>query len=630
VPEGWVGPSELKCRDGSGGDIELIQRHHRVAVLPPSLHHTGEPYAIYDERTGQSSPLWDVRELPDLPPEWLDDLRRDPPRVDAHAEADPSQVRAFADKYTRERWPSMLAPIAEEVRAEPTETRNTARDKLCQAAREARAGCYPFGRAVDEIRQAAEQSYTRRGRTLDETDFARSVAYAVAQAAAEPMAELRRRVARANKFTSPTTLRLAERALAPGGRWHPDRRSAGVAGNKVEASWTPVDVRSARLGQSAAPPSILARADGACLFYRRKVHSVHGESESGKSWLVQCAAAEVLSAGEPVLYIDFEDDAGPVAERLIRLGVPEAIVDNPAMFSYIRPDASPDAATETAAFSALLSQHYSLAVVDGVTDAMGLFGLSGKDNDDVAAWQRKLPRALARATGAAVVCVDHVSKDPDTRGRFALGGQHKMAGLDGAAFVVEMAQPFAVGLAGMATVRVGKDRPGRIRSLGGRWRKRDRTQLIANFRLDSSDTERTVWSLDVPGIDTDEDDPADQGRSAAVFRPTWCMEKVSRYWEVTDDLAQRSTTKTEKALADEQRDSGRRIGRDTWRVAVDRLVAEGYAEFEPGPRKSHLHTIVRPYREADDPQSDRYTDPAAEPRKIRMRRHQLDAEASAS
>jgi len=72
---------------------------------------------------------------------------------------------------------------------------------------------------------------------------------------------------------------------------------------------------------------------------------------------------------------------------------------------------------------------YGLAVIDGVTDSMGLFGLFGKDADDVARWHRTLPKAVASKTGAAVVCVDHVAKDSQTRGRFALGSQHKMAGL---------------------------------------------------------------------------------------------------------------------------------------------------------------------------------------------------------
>jgi hypothetical protein len=97
---------------------------------------------------------------------------------------------------------------------------------------------------------------------------------------------------------------------------------------------------------------------------------------------------------------------------------------------------------------------------------MGMFGLSTKDADDVAQWHRVLPKAIARNTQLRS-CVSITSpRTPNTRGRFALGSQHKMAGLSGAAYVVEMEQPFAVGQAGLASVRVGKDRPGLVRGLG--------------------------------------------------------------------------------------------------------------------------------------------------------------------
>lgn len=377
-------------------------------------------------------------------------------------------------------------------------------------------------------------------------------------------------------------------------------------------SWRPVDVGKARRGVGATPPTILTRSDGACLFYRGKVHSVHGESESGKSWLVQCAAVECLLRGEPVLYIDFEDEAGAVADRLVRLGVPSAIVDDPAMFAYLHPEAPPSTDRERAAFEALLDGTYSLAVIDGVTDSMGLFGLSGKDADDVAKWHRVLPKAVARHTGAAVVCVDHVAKDANTRGRFALGSQHKIAGLSGAAYVVEMEHPFAVGQAGRASVRVGKDRPGRVRGLGGRWRKSDRTQHIADLHLDSTDSESSTWVLELPrgaGSSTDVDE-ATTGTPGKVFRPTWFMEQVSRYWEEADDPAERTNNKTVNAMCAERKEQGKTQYRQRWRDAIKFLVDEGFAKAEPGARESEIHVVVKPYRQLDDPLCDEYS-PAA-------------------
>lgn len=620
VPDDWRGITVLKAEDGGSGHVELIQRHHRLAAVPPSHHHTGARYRIYDERTGLE--LVDGRvppleEWPKLPGGWVDGVRVTAARAVA-GEATDEAVEQFAAEHIEgdQLW-HLAEYVVPPVRNAASETRNAAFDALHEAARMARVGWYPWATARDEIESAARESYTARGGAFDEGEFVRSARRAVAQAMAEPLAELQKRAERRLSQQSGQT--LARRALAPGGPWHPDTfwpslRNAAPAETEEDEqpSWAPVDVGAARRGGGSAPPTVLTRSDGARLFYRAKVHSVHGESESGKSWLVQCAAAELLLLGEPVLYVDFEDEAGAVAERLIRLGVPVEIVENPVLFAYVRPEAPPSTKFERAAFEGLLSTPYSLAVVDGVTDSMGMFGLSTKDADDVARWHRELPKAIARSTGAAVVLVDHVSKDTNTRSRFALGSQHKMAGLSGAAYVVEMEQPFAVGQAGTASVRVAKDRPGRVRGLGGRWRKSDRTQHVADLRLDSTDDERTTWALTVPE-DAGESTETDNARPAvgkSKTRPTWFMERVSRYWEEADNPGDRSHNKTVKAMCDERKEQGKVQHRDKWRDAIALLEADGYAASVDGPRDSKLYSVVKPYRQHLDPLSS-YSETAA-------------------
>lgn len=77
----------------------------------------------------------------------------------------------------------------------------------------------------------------------------------------------------------------------------------------------------------------------------------------------------------------------------------------------------------------MLARPYDLAVIDGVTEAFAVFGVSSVDNDEVTTWGRQVPRKIAQRTGAAVVVVDHVTKG---RGRFAIGAQAKMSYLTGA------------------------------------------------------------------------------------------------------------------------------------------------------------------------------------------------------
>jgi len=601
APEGWEGKAALKSDDGSDGHIDLIQRHLRLMVVPPSYHRTGTRYKVYDERSGNEvlgGVIPPVAEWPELPDSWVDELRVDSIKAGA-GEATDEQVERFTAECVRSEQPWHLSEyIVPSVRNADGSTRNAARNALCEAARTARVGWCPWAHAVDQIEQATRDRYAERGEMFDLADFARSVKLAVSEANAENLPDLEVRYAG----------RLADeeakkRAVAGIEDWAPTIVNAASDASDGSPSWAPVDVRAARDSRSVLLPTILKRSDGPCLFYRGRIHSVHGETESGKSWLVQCATAECLLIGEPVLYLDFEDEAGAVAERLVRLGVPAEVVQDPALFVYVHPEAPPTTERERQAFDALLDDIYSLAVVDGVTDSMALFGLSGMDADDVARWHRELPKAVAHRTGAAVVCVDHVAKDSQTRGRFALGSQHKIAGLSGAAYVVEMEQPFAVGQAGRASVRVGKDRPGQVRSLGGRWRKSDRTQHVADLLLDSTDAERTIWALDRPSHGGASTDTNDGKPSKTTFRPTWFMEQVSRYWEETDAATERTNSKTIAAMCEERKAQDKPQHRQHWRDAIKVLEAEAFVRTEVGARESIVYTVIKPYRQQDDPLS---------------------------
>ena len=222
-------------------------------------------------------------------------------------------------------------------------------------------------------------------------------------------------------------------------------------------SWSRIDLTAILDGSiEPARPTMMPRTDGKCLVYPGLVHSLHGESESGKSWIVEHESSRQLQAGGRVLYIDAESDPAAVVSRLRLLGcTPEQITQG---FDYRRPETRPDMDLE--GWEDMMSRRYDFAVIDGVTDAMSLFGRGSNDNDDIATWMRLFPRQLARATGAAVVLVDHVTKSTDGRGRFAIGGQAKMASLDGAAYSVDVVDPMGVGLKGRLRLRVAKDRPG--------------------------------------------------------------------------------------------------------------------------------------------------------------------------
>ncbi len=236
-------------------------------------------------------------------------------------------------------------------------------------------------------------------------------------------------------------------------------------------TWQPIDLTAALAGADVEPLSIMRRSDGVCLLYRGRIHAFQGESESLKSWAAQFAVQQVIAGGEDVLYVDFEDDAAGVVARLLALGL--ATEEIAAHLVYIRPEeplrTHRDEATPGAADLAtvLASRRFALAVIDGVTESMTTEGLDLLSNADIAVWMRRLPRRIARE-GPAVLLLDHLAKARESQGRYAIGGQHKLAGLTGAAFKFTATKYLsrATGTApveGRVVLTVEKDRPGHVR-----------------------------------------------------------------------------------------------------------------------------------------------------------------------
>lgn len=361
------------------------------------------------------------------------------------------------------------------------------------------------------------------------------------------------------------------------------------------STWQPVDLTDVLDGEWLPPePELMRRTDGRCLLYRGMVHTFQGESESGKSMLAQAVAAEVLGDGGRVLYLDFESDRGTVAPRILALGA--ARDDVAERFHYLNPDEDPTSPLSAAhaAWRGILGTEYDLVVIDGVNEALSVFGKSIIDNDDVTAWGRTFPRTLARETGAAVVCIDHVTKSKDGRGRFAIGAQAKLSYLTGASYTIEPEEYLAPGKLGILTIRVGKDRPGGVRAHAGEYNADDRTQLVGTVSIDSRGDGIVYRCSAAPKA-------APAPKADTEFRPTVLMEKVSREYERAADEGSKLTAR----MCDEL------VPGDKTYVAQARavLAAEGYIEKSGKGNSPYVH--VRPYREVDDPSTNKYQERAS-------------------
>jgi hypothetical protein len=263
-------------------------------------------------------------------------------------------------------------------------------------------------------------------------------------------------------------------------------------------SWRPLDL-SSFMDQEERVPTLLPRADGVCFLYSGLMHSIHGEPESGKSWVAQAEVVRLAKLGETSLYLDFENDASMVVHRFIALG---ATRQDLGFIDYRNPDGKPNLGG--AHWNSMFRTPNKLVVIDGMTDALGLFGLGIKDNDEVAIFQRKF-KQLARNTGAAVLIIDHVVKDKTARGRYAIGAGAKMAGIDGAAYVVDVVAPMGRGLRGELKILVAKDKPGFVRGKAIGFNS-ERLGDVGRFVLDATG-DKISWELQQPADPFSTPDP---------------------------------------------------------------------------------------------------------------------------
>lgn len=330
--------------------------------------------------------------------------------------------------------------------------------------------------------------------------------------------------------------------------------------------WRPVDLSSVLDGTWRAPqPTVGRRSDGCGLFYPGRVHTVASESEAGKTWWALSAAADELTAGNAVAYIDFEDDEGGIVGRLLALQVDITAIRE--RFAYLRPTEPLGRGVHHDDLVAVLRDYRpTLTVLDGVTEGMVLHGLDPIANKDAATFGRILPRRIANV-GPAVLCLDHVTKSIDGRGRYALGAVHKLNGLDGAAYILENRAAFGIGLTGTSTVRIAKDRPGQLRrhglaSTGG-------MTWFADLVLDSHREDFAEVQVRAPS--------ERKGTEAADFRPTVLMGRIAAALTQHGPLAQRRIIAAVRGKT------------DAIRTALDLMILDGYVS-EGSP-----HALLKPY-----------------------------------
>jgi hypothetical protein len=315
-------------------------------------------------------------------------------------------------------------------------------------------------------------------------------------------------------------------------------------------SWEPIN-----LAQLEPRPATLPTVGDVGLVYPGKRHVFSGPPESAKTLAAYAVALEEIRRGENVLLIDFEMGPWDARDRLREMGATDAELER---LLYVEPELP---ASEAIVEDLATAWTFSLAVLDAAAGAYSLQGLDDNLRRDVETFARLYVQAFWQR-GIASIVLDHVGKNVGKRGAFAIGSERKVGGAD-VHLGFEAALPLTRGGRGLYKITTHKDRLGHLAR-----------PKAAELELRSDPiTNAITWEFRSP-------EPADD---APPFRPTFLMERVSRWLEEQRDEVSRN--EVEKSV------TGRA---DFVRMALDELIRDGYVVERLGQRRSRLVRSVRP------------------------------------
>jgi hypothetical protein len=322
-------------------------------------------------------------------------------------------------------------------------------------------------------------------------------------------------------------------------------------------TWNPIDLR--QLGDR---PNVTVGLSG--LGYPGRRHRWQGPPESAKTTVAYIVLLEEARQGRPVLVVDFEMGPHDARDRFRDLGATDSDLER---VLFVEPETP---ASENTLDELVQEWQPTVVLFDSSAGAFDLHGLDDNKRADTERLARLLVDPL-RDRDVASIVLDHVVKAQEQRGKWAIGSERKLGGVD-VALSFDAKVPLSRGHTGLVRITVAKDRLGHLR----------RRPHLAELELRSDpDTHRITWAF-----------KADNAPEGGDWRPTRLMEKVSRFLETTS-----SRPGDEVSRAEVERNVH---GRGEFvRQAVDALIHDGYVAETAGPRRSRLIRSVRPFR-ADD------------------------------
>jgi hypothetical protein len=259
-------------------------------------------------------------------------------------------------------------------------------------------------------------------------------------------------------------------------------------------SWLAIDL--SKLGERpAVTPSIGAGG----LVYPGKRHLFSGPQESAKTLAAYAVALEEIRKGGLVALIDLEMGQWDARDRLREMGATDGELSGRLVYFEPETEATPETA------GTVLGYQPTLAIIDAASGAYDLQGLDDNKRKDVEEWARWWIAPLWKA-GVATITIDHVVKNADNRGRYAIGSERKVGGID-VHLGFQPVKHLSRGGEGLYRIVTHKDRPGHLPR-----------PHVGELEL-SSDvlTHGITWAFNPPSGD---------GGGSNGWRPTRLMDRV--------------------------------------------------------------------------------------------------------
>lgn len=379
-------------------------------------------------------------------------------------------------------------------------------------------------------------------------------------------------------------------------------------------TWEPLDLDPYLSGRvRPVDPTVMLREDGQALMYPGRVNMLYGSSESAKSWIALHTCIQVMSQGERVMYLDFEDEPVNTLDRLKRMGA--GADDLRFLFSYVRPEEpiapmqrnrwgqdniTKEGERNWELFSrAVEHADPSLIVADGMTVLYGLHGLDSNDavsTDIITGWLKRLTRN-GRST---VIIIDHTSKGSE-KGSTPIGSQHKQAMVQGTMIQVWPIRQPMPGAIGEVELVVLKDRPGQVRASSVK--SGLKAQTAARVVIDSTVADITEIKI-LPPPDPNnptQANPSDQAKIDAEIKKKQKeradKEQLLKLWggvvdkelsmaEIMQGLGYKREGATDSHIGSWPVDEEKH-----WRGMIGRLITEGWL-YGIGETKSRRYALA--------------------------------------